>query len=278
MDLGVFAKVFTRPTVEETLDAVASHGLTHVQFNLSCVGLPTLPDSVDEGLCKRVSEAMQARGLTMAAISGTFNLIDPDRDGLKASLARLDVLAAACDALGTSLITLCTGTRDPHDMWRFHPESAGREAWTDLEKSITMAVAIAETRGVTLGVEPELSNVVDSAAKARRLLDAIGSPRLKIVIDPANIFPPGTLPRMREILDEAFDLLGHDIVLAHAKDLSQDGKAGHEAAGTGALDYDHYLRRLEQLGYEGPLILHGLTESEVAGSVAFLRGKLKRQQ
>ena len=38
MQLGIFAKTFPRPTLEETLDAVASHGLTHVQFNMSCVG------------------------------------------------------------------------------------------------------------------------------------------------------------------------------------------------------------------------------------------------
>ena len=42
MHLGIFAKTFPRPTLEETLDAVADHGLTHVQFNMSCIGLPTL--------------------------------------------------------------------------------------------------------------------------------------------------------------------------------------------------------------------------------------------
>ena len=45
MHLGIFAKTFPRPTLEETLDAVVGHGLTHVQFNMSCVGLPTLARS-----------------------------------------------------------------------------------------------------------------------------------------------------------------------------------------------------------------------------------------
>jgi sugar phosphate isomerase/epimerase len=30
------------------------------------------------------------------------------------------------------------------------------------------------------------------------------------------------------------------------------------AAGTGLLDYDHYLALLRQAGYDGPLILHSL--------------------
>ncbi len=36
MRLGIFAKTFTRPTVEEVFDAVRAHGLRCVQFNLSC--------------------------------------------------------------------------------------------------------------------------------------------------------------------------------------------------------------------------------------------------
>ena len=33
MHLGIFAKTFPRPTLDETLDSIADRGLTHVQFN-----------------------------------------------------------------------------------------------------------------------------------------------------------------------------------------------------------------------------------------------------
>jgi sugar phosphate isomerase/epimerase len=36
-----------------------------------------------------------------------------------------------------------------------------------------------------------VSNVIDSAQKARRLLDEIRSPRLKITMDAANLFHAG---------------------------------------------------------------------------------------
>ena len=86
----------------------------------------------------------------------------------------------------------------------------------------------------------------------------------------ANLFHLGELPRMRAILEAAFDLLGADIVLAHAKDLSRDGAAGHEAAGSGLLDYDWYLSLLRRVGYSGLLILHALAEHQVDNSIAFL--------
>ena len=94
------------------------------------------------------------------------------------------------------------------------------------------------------------------------------------MIDGANLFHAGELPRMHEILDHAFDVLGEDIVMAHAKDLSRDGDAGHEAAGTGLLDYGHYIRLLQNIGFTGSLLLHSLEEAQVAESLAFVRGKM----
>jgi hypothetical protein len=43
-------------------------------------------------------------------------------------------------------------------------------------------------------------------------------------MDAANIFREGELPLLDEILDEAFGLLGEDIVIAHAKDVKSTGE------------------------------------------------------
>ena len=139
---------------------------------------------------------------------------------------------------------------------------------------LSEVLPLAEANQITLGVEPEPSNVVASACKARRLLDELKSLRLKIVMDAANLFRVEDLPRMHETLDEAFDLLGGDIVLAHAKDIQLAGELRYVAAGKGSLDYDQYISLLNAFGFAGSLILHELKESEVAGTVAFLREKL----
>lgn len=271
MQLGIFAKTFGRPTLAGVFDAVASHDLPCVQFNFACAGLPSMPAVIEPALCDEIRGAAEARGITIAAVSGTFNMIHPDAAVRRDGLARLGEMAANCRRLGTSIITLCTGTRDPQDMWRRHPENDSAEAWGDLLASLREAIELADEHGVTLGVEPETANVVDSAAKARRLLDEVGSPRLKIVIDPANLLRAGDLPRMGDILDEAFELLGAHIVLAHAKDVTAD--LTHVAAGQGVLDYDRYLALLAASGFTGPLILHGLSEQQVSPSLAFLQNK-----
>ena len=269
------ARTFSRPTLGELLRAIAEHGVQSVQFNLSCVGLPTLPQEISDELAGQVRREFADRKLDLAAVSGTFNMIHPDLKSRREDLQRFKGLMAACARMGAPVITLCTGTRDPENMWRRHPENDLPEAWADLVAALGEVLPLAEKNRITLGVEPEPSNVVASARKARRLLDELKSPRLKIVMDAANLFRIEDLPRMRETLDEAFDLLGDDIVIAHAKDFQVTGELRYVAAGKGSLDYDYYLSLLNACGFTGPLILHELRESEVPESVAFLREKLK---
>ena len=274
MQIGIMSRTFVRPTLAEELDAVVNHGMDCMQFGLASAGVTEVPAHIDAGLCDRIREEMGTRNITMTALSGTYNMIHPDLQQRADGLRKLRVLASACYKLGTSVITLCTGTRDPESMWRRHPDNDLPAAWDDLVGSMAQAVQIAEEYKITLAFEPEVANVVDSARKARRLIDQMGSPYLKVVMDGANIFHAGELPRMREILDEAFALLAEDVAFAHAKDLDRDGEAGHLAAGKGLLDYGQYLSLLDNIGPDVPLILHGLNETQVDECVAFLREKM----
>ncbi|MBT4502785.1 MAG: sugar phosphate isomerase/epimerase [Gemmatimonadetes bacterium] len=274
MKLGIFSKTFLRPTLEESFAAIAAHGLESIQFNWESAGLDEMPDAVSDSLCTTVRQGLKKHGLELAAVSGTFNMIHPVHraEGMR----RLRSLARACPSLGTRLITLCTGTRDLENQWRYHPDNQTPEAWRDMLDAMREAVAIAEAHDVVLVFEPEVNNIVDSAQKARKLLDEIPSNHLKVVIDGANLFHRGELSRMHEILDEAFQLLGDDILLAHGKDLERDGDAGHQAAGTGVLDYAHYLHCLDRIGFEGTIALHSLSQEQAPASIAYLRERWPR--
>ncbi len=275
MHVGIYSRTFVRPTFAEVLDAVGARGISAVQLNLGSVGLDLLPAELPAATCAMIEESLRARKIEAAAISGTFNMIDPDPVKRAEGIRRLRLLIAAAPRLGAHVITLCSGTRDPASMWRRHPDNGSSEAWRDLRASLAAVLPAAETYGVTLAVEPEVNNVVDSAARARQLLDEMRSPRLGICMDGANLFHTGDLARMPEVLDRAFDLLGAHIALAHAKDLDHDGDAGNLPAGRGRLDYDRYAVLLQAAGYRGAVVLHGLGESDVPECAAFLNGKLQ---
>jgi sugar phosphate isomerase/epimerase len=150
-----------------------------------------------------------------------------------------------------------------------HPGNTEPDAWRDLRESMDIALGFAEEHDVDLGVEPELANVIDSAVKARRLIDEVGSPRLKILLDPANLFETATPDQQRDIVWQAIDMLADRTVMGHAKDRTPSGQ--FTTAGKGILDYAHYVACLKHIDFKGTLVAHGLKASEAAEVAAFLR-------
>jgi sugar phosphate isomerase/epimerase len=268
MRLGIFAKTFAGSDPLTVLQAAKDAGFASVQYNMACSGLPAMPDALSPDQTAAVARASSTTGVAIAAVSGTYNMIHPDPAVRAAGLRRLKVLIDSAAALGTGLVTLCTGTRDPDDQWRHHPDNGTPEAWRDLLDEMAKACALAEPVGVKLGIEPELANVVDAAARARALIDTLQSPALAIVLDPANLFEVCPLPQQRDILSHAIDLLADRIVMAHAKD--RDAQGGFATAGTGVVDFPHFLTRLRAVGFDGDLVTHGLTAPEAPAVAAFL--------
>lgn len=263
MRLGIFAKTFAGTDPAVVLAAAHRAGYAAVQYNMACSGLASMPDAIEPPLAAAVAEQSARQRVEIVAVSGTYNMIHPDMAVRSAGHARLETIAKACAGMGTRLITLCTGTRDPKDMWHGHPDNRTPQAWRDLVASMEIAIGIADRHDVNLGIEPELANVIDSAARARTLIEEIGSPRLRIVLDPANLFEVLPLAEQRSTVAAAIDLLAEHIGLAHAKDRHADGRFA--TAGTGVLDYPHYLACLKGAGFDGTLVTHGLAQSEAPG-------------
>ncbi len=206
MKIGLLSKVFTRSSLEEVLDAIAEAELECMQFNLESAGLIPMPDEIPAGLPSRVRDAAAERGIGIASIQGTFNMSHPDAEFRRAGLQRLRAILSSCAEFGTSVVAICIGTRNRENMWGHHSDNNTPEAWRDMTSCIGEALRMAADAGVTLAMEPEVTNIVDSAAKARRLMDEMNSPHLKVTMDGANLFHAGELPRMAEVLDAAFHL------------------------------------------------------------------------
>jgi sugar phosphate isomerase/epimerase len=273
MQLGIFAKTFAGSDPETVLAAAKAAGFTTVQYNLACSGLAAMPDDVPDDTIVSLKRAVTSEGITIAALSATYNMIHPFTDERAKGHRRLAVIAKAAAQTGIPLLTLCTGTRNPDDQWSHHPQNTTRGAWRDLLHSMEIAITLAEQHDFALGIEPELANVVNSAAKAKQLIDELQSPRVKIVFDPANLFERESIVDQRRIISEGLDLLAPHIAMAHAKDRTAEGD--FTTAGQGVLDYPHFLRELTKCGFRGPIITHSLSAAEAPAVSAFLRTQLK---
>lgn len=276
--LGIMTRHVERPTVEAVAAAIAGYGLGAVQLSLESAGMEPLPATISEAEARHIGDVFRHAGVQVAAVSGTFNVLDPDRERLRDSLDRFVVLCDACEWLGTRVVTTCTGTRDETSMWRHHPDNRRPEAWDELLDRFGEMVRAAERAGVVMAFEPETANVVDSTAKAKQLIETIGSPALGIVFDPANFYYPGDLSRGAAVVEEGFQRLGRHIALAHAKDVvappEGDSHCRYAPAGDGLLDYSTYLRLLRASGYANGLIMHSLSEAQIPGCAERIRAQL----
>jgi sugar phosphate isomerase/epimerase len=264
--LGIFESVFPRPTLLESFKDLASAGFDCVQFDLASADIAIWSGPADPSEVHQVVNAAVETGVSIPAVSGTYNMAHPDPAYLATGLSGLRRVIEMAPALGAAFVTLCTGSRSTESMWHEHEDNASAGAWRDSRTSIMAALEIADTFGITLLVEPEPANVVGSATLARQMLDEVGHPRLKVVLDPANVVLSNRSASPPDVLSEAFELLGPDIQFAHAKDLSASGEFC--AAGSGIVPWQHYRSLLEGIDYRGDVIFHTLTEADVPKALA----------
>ena len=271
--LGIFARVFRRPSADEVALAVAAAGFDLVQLNLNSFGLPTIPD-VDAVDFASIRGSFDRSGVAIWGLSATYNMIAPDRAKRATSTRAATALIARAPELGATAVTLCTGTRDPDDIWRAHPDNADPSAWRDMRATLDELLPAAAAAGVRLGIEPEGANVVRDAHAAARLLAELGAEaaHVGIVLDPANLLTQATIGRQRDILTTAVDLLGEFVICLHAKDVVTSGYA---AAGSGDLDYGLVFELAGRLPHRVPTIIQDATEDDVPRVVAYLRDHAK---
>ena len=276
MEIGIFAKTFERDTLVETLDTVVSHGFRHIQFNMQCAGLAPMPDEIDPILVRRIRRSCDERGVVIDALSGTFNMAHPDREVRALGLRRLEVLTLIAEDLGTPLITLCTGSRDPDDMWNHHPDNASWDAWQDLLFCLDAATMMANEHGFLLGIEPAPGNVVSDAHKAREILREVGSDQFGIIFDPANIIDGVPEDHVEAAIGTALAEIGHRIISVHGKD--RDAAGNVVPAGQGIVPWEFLVSGLRRIGYGGSIILQGLEEPDVDETAGFLIDVIAERQ
>ena len=272
-EIGVFARVFPPGPPDDVAAAIAAAGFTVTQLNLAVLGRPTLDRTLAEADAVAIGASFRRGGVRVWGLSGTFNAIHPEaairRVGIESCLA----IISRAPQLGAEVVTLSTGTRDPDDMWRAHPDNGSSEAWRDLRATLDELIPAASVAGVRLGIEPEQGNVVCDAATADRLLAELGGDarHAAIVLDPANLLTVETLSRQEAILSAAFELLGSRTAAVHAKDVVP---AGYAAPGAGGMDYELVTRLLATLPGRVPIIAQDLRPSDARRVHDLLAGYL----
>ena len=268
MNLGIFARTFPANNIDEVCRAAARSGFRHVHWNMVCAGLPALPQSIPVSTIRKIQQALNRHQLTLCGISATYNMCHPDPEVRQDGLDKLEIIAQNCAALQTDLITLCTGSRNPSNKWGFHPDNNSPQSWQNLLENMDKALRIAERCDIRLGIEPELGNIVNSIGKANRLLNTFQSPRLKIVLDAANLFESASSSEIKQLIDEAIRVLGPHIFIAHAKDRNSEGQ--FVPPGQGLVPFAYLEDQLLSKTNCRMMVAHGFKAVDAASVFQFL--------
>lgn len=262
--IGAFARIFPRSSVEDIADAFVKNSLVQVQLNLSALGFPTIPDGagLEHINLAGVRSVFEDRDLSLWGISATYNCAHPDRAVREASTVQATQFIRAMADSGAVAATLCTGSRDPRNMWRRHPDNWTESAWRDMRQSLESLLGAAEEADIRLAVEPEPGNIVSDAAKALRLIRELGgdASRIGFILDPANLVADYDQQQHETVLREAFDQLGHKTICVHAKDTVPWAET---LEGRGVIDYDVVISLRSGLPVQVPLIIQDATEEQI---------------
>lgn len=236
-----------------------------------------IPGTVPLDAISAIRSAAEEAELAISAVNGTWNMAHADPAIRAEGLRRFPGFCEAVCAIGAPVVSLCSGSRSPEGLWRHHPDTQTSEAWADMAQSMREATHIAEEYGLVLAIETEASNVIDTPEKARKIMDEIGSPNLKMILDCANLFHHGQASpaAMRPTIDRAIAQFGKDIVLAHGKDIRPSDGIDFCGTGFGIVDFPYVVQRLDALGYAGDMVLHGIySEKDMPGCLQYMQSAI----
>ncbi len=225
----------------------ATKGARHAGGN---VGEPW--NSMNPSERAEVVAACKKHDVVIYEVGGYTNLVTPDNAKLEENLVRLVHCMEVAESVNCRMVGTVAGCRDPKYLINVHPDNWSPETWRLLVKSVKRVLKDTAGMKVTLGMEAQVTTIIDSPRAHLRLMEDVGDERLTVNLDPVNMMTFERYYHTTELINECFDLLGERIMGAHAKDtyILPDQQTIHiqeVCPGRGVLDYSTYLMRLSHL-------------------------------
>lgn len=194
---------------------------------------------LDDGQVLELKQKMEQYGIKASSIGSPIGKIKIT-DDFEAHLEKLKRVIRTAKLLGTKYIRVFSF---------FMPQDADYAPYkAEVLRRMKAMTALAEAEGVILLHENEKEIYGDTAPRCLEIIEAVNSPALRCVFDPANFIQCG-----QDTYPAAFDLLKPYIVYMHIKDALPDGEV--VPAGYGAGNLEAILRALNDNGYNGFLSL-----------------------
>ena len=229
--------------------------------------------AITDSAIRELKAALKEHDVQFYTLHTWVNIIDPDSMKRRENQKHVAMAVEAADRLGLKFILTHTGGRNPEGKDHPHKDNWTKETW-EMSVNATKQI-LKDTAGsrVNLAFEAVNSCNNNTPKSHMKLKEDIGDDRVKVTLDPANMLHAGTFFRTTELINECFDLLGEDIMYAHAKDkvwTAMMPSIESATLGEGTMDYEVFLAGLSRMNYPRALLIEHLPMEQYPPSKKFL--------
>ncbi len=214
--------------------------------------------------CKKIADTYRSAGVSIHSMGVYTNLIHPNEAERKANMAYFEAMMKVGAHMGVGTFITEAGhyhnPNEPAPPVEYHFQE---KVWKAMVATGGELAEMAERHNATVLFEPFYRHFFSSAKRTRVYLEEIGSPRLRALLDPANLLE---LNDLGEMLDQ----LGPWIDCLHAKDRKLHVDRG-VPAGQGDLDYREFITLAAERTPQAPIILEYVGPDDYEQSVAHVR-------
>jgi len=219
--------------------------------------------SLTPARCREIAQVYRDAGLTINSIGVYTNLIHPDEAELSANLAYFDAMMEIGGHMGVRTFVNEAGHyHDPKKPAPAVPIEYQDAVWPHMVELGQRLAALADKHDAKVLLEPFYRGFLSSAKRLRLYVEAIGSPRIRVLLDPANLIEVNDL-------DEMFQQLAPLVDCIHAKDRKLHTDRG-VAAGKGDLDYRRLVALSAARTPAAPLVLEYVGQDDYQAARAHL--------
>jgi sugar phosphate isomerase/epimerase len=223
--------------------------------------------SLSASRSKEIADTYRQAGLTLHSIGVYTNLIHPEESERKANLAYFEAMMVIGGYMGVRTFITEAGhyqAEEPGAV-EYHFEES---VWKTMVTTGKELAAVAERHNAVVLLEPFFRGFLASAKRTRLFIEEVGSPRIRALLDPANLIEVNDLEEMFGQLDRSIDCL-------HAKDRKLHVDRG-VPAGQGDLDYRKLVTLAARRTPHAPLILEYVGSADYKQALAHLRNILRQ--
>ncbi|MFV1964821.1 MAG: sugar phosphate isomerase/epimerase family protein [Pirellulaceae bacterium] len=218
--------------------------------------------------CKEIADTYRSAGIDIHSIGVYTNLIHPDEAERKANLAYFEEMMKVGAHMGVRTFITEAGHYHGEGPAPAVPYDFQEEVWKMTVATGKQLAKIADGYDATVLVEPFFQGFFASAKRTRLFLEEVDSPRIRALLDPANLLELNDL-------EEMFDQLGPWIDCLHGKDRKLHVRRG-VPAGQGDLDYPKFVTLVAAQTPSAPLILEYIGPQDYDEALTHLRNTIRQ--